>query len=159
LKSHPIWAYEKLEGVETKRFQNSVSLSSLALFLLTLVIWPVAAFINYRKGKAQSRLARVARWLSAGMIVLNVAVVASLFMMIFPSAMGIMVGDVTLDRTVLTFATIASALAFISIVFAGLAWKQKYWTLLGRIHYTLVTLAGLAFAWWLNYWNLIGWKF
>jgi hypothetical protein len=39
-----------------------------------------------------------------------------------------------------------------------LAWKRGYWTLARRIHYTLVTLAGLAFAWWFNYWNLIGWK-
>jgi len=159
LNSHPIWAYEKLEGVQTERFQNAVSLSSLALFLLTLVIWPIVAFINHRKGKTQPRFARVARWLSAGVIVINVAVVASLFMMIFPSPLGIMVGDITLDQIILTFATIAAVLAFISIVFVGLAWKQKYWTLFGRIHYTLVTMAGLAFAWWLNYWNLIGWKF
>jgi hypothetical protein len=57
-----------------------------------------------------------------------------------------------------TLASIAAVLALGTTVFVGLAWKQEYWTLVGRIHYTLVTLAGLGFAWWLNYWNLIGWK-
>jgi hypothetical protein len=25
----------------------------------------------------------------------------------------------------------------------------------GRVHYTMVTLAGLAFVWFLHYWNLL----
>jgi len=40
-----------------------------------------------------------------------------------------------------------------------LAWKQRYWSFAGRVHYTIVTLAALAFIWLLNNWNLLGFKF
>jgi hypothetical protein len=44
-------------------------------------------------------------------------------------------------------------------VFTGLAWKERYWSLAGRVHYTLVALAALALVWFLNYWNLLGFRF
>lgn len=40
-------------------------------------------------------------------------------------------------------------------VFTVLAWKDRYWGILGRLHYTLVTLAAVAFVLFLNYWNLL----
>jgi hypothetical protein len=40
------------------------------------------------------------------------------------------------------------------LVFAVLAWVKKYWTLTGRIFYTLLALAAVAHVWFLNYWNL-----
>lgn len=55
-------------------------------------------------------------------------------------------------------ALIAAILALVSIAFVALAWKNSYWGLSGRIHYTLVVLALLAFVWWLNNWNLLGFK-
>jgi hypothetical protein len=36
-----------------------------------------------------------------------------------------------------------------------LAWKNRYWRLSGRLHYTSVLLAGIAFVWFLNHWNLL----
>jgi hypothetical protein len=27
------------------------------------------------------------------------------------------------------------------------------------LHYTLVTVAAVAFVWFLNFWNLLGWRF
>ncbi len=36
--------------------------------------------------------------------------------------------------------------------------KTRYWNPGARVHYTLVTLAALAFIWFLNYWNLLGWR-
>lgn len=71
--SHPIWAFEKRTGIEADSFQNVVTLPSLALFLLTLVIWPISFFINRRKGQTHPQPARVAahhlwmaRWVSVG---------------------------------------------------------------------------------------------
>ena len=39
-----------------------------------------------------------------------------------------------------------------------LAWRGYSWLAGRRIHYTLVTLAALAFAWELLYWNLLGFR-
>jgi uncharacterized membrane protein len=33
-------------------------------------------------------------------------------------------------------------------------WIRRYWSVAGRVHFTLVVLAGLAFVWVLYYWNL-----
>jgi len=40
-----------------------------------------------------------------------------------------------------------------------LAWKDSYWGIVGRVYYTLVTLAAVGFVWFLNNWNLLGWRF
>jgi hypothetical protein len=47
-----------------------------------------------------------------------------------------------------------SILASGMVVFTILAWARGWWSLPGRVHYTLVTVAGLTFTWWMAYWNL-----
>jgi hypothetical protein len=42
------------------------------------------------------------------------------------------------------------------VVSAILTWWGRFWNVGRRIHYTLVALAALAFAWELLYWNLLG---
>jgi len=48
-------------------------------------------------------------------------------------------------------------LAPLSLAFSivALAWKEGYWSVARRVHYTLVALAQLTFAGWLNAWNLL----
>jgi hypothetical protein len=45
------------------------------------------------------------------------------------------------------------ALALGALAFTVPAWTRRYWGLAGRVHYTLIALAGLAFVWFLYYWN------
>lgn len=45
-----------------------------------------------------------------------------------------------------------------SLFYTVLAWKNRYWSLGGRIHYTMLAVAALANSWFLYYWNLIGYK-
>jgi hypothetical protein len=58
----------------------------------------------------------------------------------------------------LTLPIIAIAVTLGGILLTAHAWTQCYWNTFGRIHYTVVTGAALAFIAWLNYWNLIGFK-
>ena len=67
----------------------------------------------------------------------------------------IVYGIPPLLRTAMTLPVPIAVLTLGALVFAGLAWKRRYWGLAGRIHYTLVTLAALAFVWSLYYWNLL----
>jgi hypothetical protein len=46
-----------------------------------------------------------------------------------------------------------------ALVYAVLAWKDSYWGIAGRAYYTLVTVAAVAFVWFMNYWNLLGWRY
>jgi len=58
----------------------------------------------------------------------------------------------------LTLPLIAIPLTIVGVILAVLAWTRRYWTTFGRIHYTVVVGAALAFIAWLNYWNLIGFR-
>lgn len=54
---------------------------------------------------------------------------------------------------------LAAALTFVLPVTAIAAWTKGHWTLTRRLHYSLVTLAALAFIPVLSYWNLLGFHF
>jgi hypothetical protein len=45
------------------------------------------------------------------------------------------------------------------LVYTMLAWKDRYWGVAFRVYYTLVMVAAVAFIWFLNYWNLLGWRY
>jgi hypothetical protein len=45
------------------------------------------------------------------------------------------------------------------LVFTVLAWKNQYWSAIKRVHYSFITLAALGFVSFLNYWNLLGFRF
>jgi len=51
---------------------------------------------------------------------------------------------------------IAASLTIALPISTLLAWKNKHWSLLSRLHYSLVTLAAIAFIPFLLYWNLLG---
>jgi hypothetical protein len=67
----------------------------------------------------------------------------------FPSA---------LTKAALGLALVATALTGGMVACAGLAWRQGYWSVIGRVHYTLLTLGALSFIWFLNQWNLLGFR-
>jgi hypothetical protein len=58
-----------------------------------------------------------------------------------------------------TLGLVAAILAIVVAARAVLAWRQGVWTRAGRVHYTLVALAALAFAWQLSLFNLLGYHF
>lgn len=54
---------------------------------------------------------------------------------------------------------LTTGLTAVLIALAVLAWRNRYWSLLRRLHYTGVTLGALAFVPFLLYWNLLGFHF
>jgi hypothetical protein len=58
--------------------------------------------------------------------------------------------------TVFILALVSVFLTVGVVVFALVAWWGRFWSVGRRVHYSLVTLAALAFAWELLYWNLLG---
>lgn len=45
------------------------------------------------------------------------------------------------------------------IVLSVLSWKNKYWTVLKRVHYSLIMLSAVALSLFFYHWNLLGWHF
>jgi hypothetical protein len=150
----------KLKWYQAPFFHRSLISVCLFLFLTAVLGWPLAALsrkICKRKIDG-SRPPRAARRLAGGMSALLILTALGI-----ASALS-RYGDLFLGvPRILKICQILPILAAIlgagTLVFVFKAWKEDYWTFCQRLHYTLVALASLAFFWFLNFWNLIGWRY
>jgi hypothetical protein len=130
------------------------------LFLSFLIVIPVTFFIQRKRANPtpSPHLERPARWIAGIVSLLNLLILVSAFASNF-NIYGLYVGELPL-WTVVSPLTIVSALLTIAmVVFTALAWVQRFWGLIERIHYTLVTLATVSFVWFMSFWNLLGKSF
>jgi len=149
----PAFAFEKLAWYESIAFHWKVFWFCLLVFLSAVISWPILLVID-KSHHVQVDGSTIAIWLSI--------IASALFLVFFPIFL------MNLDQVyfkpqaldwILVIPIIASLLAIGSLIYTILAWKNKYWSLIIRLHYTLVTLAMVLFVWWLNYWNLLGFKY
>ena len=59
----------------------------------------------------------------------------------------------------LTLPLLAIPLTGAMIFFTLFAWRRRFWKRRGRVHYTLITLAAVAYIPFLHYWNLLWFRF
>ena len=103
-----------------------------------------------------TRLARPLAWAACALALLFVAGMA----LVFSNPEGaLFFGDSPLLVAVLALPYLLAALVVGVIFYAALSWKRRYWGLFGRLHYSLVALAALAFVGLLGYYNLLGFQF
>lgn len=155
--NNPTTAYEKVAWHDGANFNNSLLGACVLLFLSTL-IWPMG-FIFNRCPRKSEKIGRAARWLAGGACFLDLLFIAALVALLAVDPMSIIYGIPSSLTTILTIAMVASILALSSAALAVLAWKDGYWSIVGRLHYSLVVMALLSFVWWLNNWNLLGFRF
>lgn len=156
----PFFAMERIPWYGTEIFEETLCYVSAAI-LLTVIIWPLTAI--YRKvlkvpAAVEKAASICARWISG---------IAALLFVIFVT---VLLPVVTAEDIIMTYLTepeippmllalmtvpaIASVLAFGSLLFTLMAWKDGYWNPVHRVHYTIITIALLTMTWWVNYWNL-----
>ena len=155
-------AYDKLAWYETMGF----NIPLLVVCVLVFVSMLLAAVIRFvwirliRKQGPDSRSARIANWVLVGVCLVNVLVVAGVAW----GAMGGGMQNELLDpplliKTALGLGVLSVVLTVGALIYAVLAWKDKYWGVVFRAYYSVVTIAAVAFVWFLNYWNLLGWRY
>lgn len=159
ISEFPYFALIKLAWYQSPLFHYSLFILSMILFLSTLA-WPIRAlFRALCKGKREERGGPGwARWTAGGMSMLFVFFCFGLAL-ILSNQMNLMFGIPPLLKIMLVFPLISIVLLIGAVGVTFLAWKYKYWSACARVHYTLVLLAALVFIWWLNYWNLLGFRF
>ncbi|MGE5587783.1 MAG: serine hydrolase domain-containing protein [Clostridia bacterium] len=101
---------------------------------------------------------RLARWL-AGIVSGLFLVVVVLLLAVLHDPFEIGFGIPARLRMLVSLALVTTLLVPAVAAAAGLAWWNRHFTLAGRVHFTLVAAAGVVFAFWLNYWNLLGFRF
>ena len=104
-------------------------------------------------------LARFARWTAAlfGAVLLGSTLTfATLFTDIHPGfgVPRMYFGEPPILTVLLAFSYVAGALALATTAFAIVAWVKRYWSVGGRIFYTLLALFALVLTGALIYWDL-----
>jgi CubicO group peptidase (beta-lactamase class C family) len=155
--SRPIVAYDKITWWETTAFHLILQIAVIAIYISILLAAIFGRFMRKKtdKVKQDPKPARFARLIGS-----LASLIHPLFIIGFLAIqMKVVSGNLDfLFYTVLTLPIILGFLALIITIFAVLAWKNRYWSLGGRIHYTLLAAAALANSWFLYYWNLIGYR-
>jgi CubicO group peptidase (beta-lactamase class C family) len=156
----PQYTGVKLNWYETPGFNLPLLLVCVLVFLSMIPVAVIRFIRNRRLGgdrKPASRGARVAYWIIVGICVLNLLFVVGMVPASSPPTE--LLGAQLIVKIVLGLGVLSAVLTVGALIYSVLAWKRGYWSIATRVHYTLVTVAALAFVWFLNYWNLLGWRF
>jgi hypothetical protein len=158
--THLFWgpiAYFKAASYQTLGFQLPFVVACMALFVSALIFFPVAFLVHRRRGMGEmlSRPASVARWLAAITSALNLVLPAWFVVLLLEYAETYAWPTGTVS-TITRLWLLSVPLTLGIVVLAVLAWKNCYWGVASRVHYTLVALAAVLFVVLLSNWNLIG---
>jgi hypothetical protein len=151
-QNNPTTAYMKAPWYSKPVF-NLTLLSIILLLSVSGVFWlPIDWWVRRRYGEAAPFLSRLASgWQS--LLCLSGLVFLVGFTIVFSNPQTVF-GLSSWASFLFLIPMIIAILAMGMIVFTLLAWTRHWWSFSGRLHYTLVTISGLAFVWWLIYWNL-----
>jgi CubicO group peptidase (beta-lactamase class C family) len=155
----PQFAFEKLSWYETPGFNLALLVGCVLVFLSTILVVAIRAIRNRRQSGGPERHARDARTANRVIVVisiLNLLFVAGMFLWNNPVPSF---GIPWQLKVVLGLGVFSALLTVGPLIYTVLAWKGRYWGVAFRGYYTLVTVAALAFVWYLNYWNLLGWRY
>ena len=154
---HP--GLERLAAGLTQRFNWFAALPFLAcaaVFVSALLAWPLATLFQ-RRGR---RLAGFARWLATLTVLLDLlfaGAVAALVWVTSQQQPGLLRFGLPPEAAPLFWVPwVAVALTAGVLWLAFLAWKDGFWSMAGRIHFTLVAVAAAGFIWLLVSWGLLG---
>jgi hypothetical protein len=127
-----------------------VFLGLTLLSLLSIVIWPLAWLVRkVRRRPAATRGWWGARWLAgaASSVCLGFlgGLIATVLQTVDASPFLLAFGLPGSASPLFLLPWVAVALAVVAVVIAVAAWKNCWWTLTGRVHYSVVAAACVAF--------------
>ena len=153
----PQLAFEKMPWYETAGFNMGLVVICLLIFLSVIPV-AVIRFVRSRRGADRNPAPRGAYATIVGVCVLNLLFVAGSVLW-GEANLTPLFGISPLYRIVLGLGVLSAVLTAGALVYTAFAWKDSYWGVAGRVYYTVVTVAAVAFVWFLSFWNLLGWRF
>ena len=156
----PMFAVER----ETGPFSLAFRLILLAVCYAIFLTVPFAVFFRYLMqvffGKPEPLRGAELWYRRAGLVfaLLSLAFPVLLLLAISDQATYIEATSKTMIRFVLLMPMVSLPVAAVLVHGSLRALQNRLWSLTGRIHYVLATLAAVLFLSQLWYWNLIGWN-
>jgi CubicO group peptidase (beta-lactamase class C family) len=158
----PFQAFEKLDWYETAGFNMALALGSVLIFLSMIPVVLIRAIRNRRRGGDRNpspRGARAAHWILLAISVLNLLFLVGVVLGMTGIMQNVLLDPPLILKIALGLDLLSAVLTAGALVYIVMAWKNRYWGITARAYYTLVTLSAAAFVWFLNYWNLLGWRY
>jgi CubicO group peptidase (beta-lactamase class C family) len=155
-------AFVKLDWYETADFNMALALACILLFMSILPVAVIYFIRNRRLGgdrRPASGGARAAEWILLAVCLLNLLFLVGIVLWFRPMHPSELHGLPLMVEIVMGLGVLAAMLTLGALIYSVLAWKNRYWNFGGRVYYTLVTIAAIAFVWFLNYWNWLGWRY
>lgn len=149
-------AMEKLAWYEGSLVQLGSFATILIIFLSAIIFWPLGSLINRLRKKPSNPDGKRARLLAGTISFLNVVFSVIIFISISPQ---FVFGVPTIVKIALVIPIITTMMTLYMLYVTFQVWQGYNWSVLGKVHYSLITLAALVFIGWVNYWNLLGWRF
>ena len=154
--------YLKLDWFETPTFSLLWLLVCLIFFLANVLFWPLRYLVNRVRhgrvaGESLPLTTRLATWV--GWVVSALGLFFAIAFLITSVGPHIAHGLPPATAPLLVIPLIMTVLTVAMVILAVATWVRRDWSLAWRVYYTLVTLASVAFIWWLYSWNLLGWRF
>jgi CubicO group peptidase (beta-lactamase class C family) len=157
----PAIALVRDTGVDNTRLHWALVFATTAIFGSAILFWPTIAFCgrgvlapSIHRTRFSGLLSGLGWLLSATCLGFIAGLAISL-----ADPEQVVFGTPPALKGLLLVPQICVVLASFTVLAALVAWRKRYWRFTGRLHYTLVALAGVAFCWFLSYWNLLqfGW--
>jgi hypothetical protein len=157
----PQYAIVKLGWYETPGFNLALGTGCLLVFLSLIPAAAIHLVRDSRLGdrKPAPRGARTYHWILLGISILNLIFTVCMVWGLMWGTPNILLEPSLFLKIVLGLGVLSVVLTAGALFYSVLAWKNRYWNTGARLYYTLVTIAAVAFVWFLNYWNLLGWRF
>ncbi len=138
----------------------TVFLAEIPLWLVSLLRWLLRSLMRKPTSPQQTPRAALAARLAAGLtvilnLILAVGFVTALQQVLMGNSLMLGFGLAASAAPLFLIPPLTAVLAVGLVVFAFLSWKNRWWPVVGRIRYSLVTLAALAFTLWLINWSLL----
>jgi CubicO group peptidase (beta-lactamase class C family) len=146
--------FYKLKWYEASPFQFTLLGLSVLLFVIALV----SALRHWKADKAGSDTARFARRNLGALAALHLA-----FLVGFSGILASGIDDLIFALpkglyAILTLPLVALVLTVVALVLLVRVWREGAFTRGARLLHTAGVFAAVAFVWFLNYWNLLGYK-
>ncbi len=122
-------------------------LGSLLIFLSALVVWPIAAIRRQHGSERRMLPSSAACWLSICMILVNLIFLVVFVFTIMRNPVQLLFGFNSFTLSILLLPLLSIVLTAGLIVFSILAWKESFWGIARRIHYSFTTLAAICYVW------------
>ncbi|BAZ08317.1 beta-lactamase [Calothrix sp. NIES-4071] len=177
-----IFTLRKISWYENLSFQIFLYKAFLSIFILVCIFQPATLtlgyfynqlklshryiprrlFYNFTKKSKKTPTLKIINFLTIiiGYLNLLFIIVGKLILSYkMDNYFKVIYGINTIYITLLCLPIISCVITFILLFYIWLIWRGKEGTYIQRVYYTFITGAALLFMCFLNYWNLLGFKF